>query len=185
MTEAEAIRQLQHGDIRGLEYLMACYQVKAVRTAFLITHDVQLAEDVVQDTFMRIHEHIRSYDESRPFEPYLMRSITNAALNTVEKSSGWVQLEPGEETVKVDHLLAKAASVEDQVEFALVKAEILAAVWQLSPRQRAVVVQRYYLDMSEQEMAETLGSPPGTVKWLLNAARGRLRGLLGSIRRAQ
>jgi RNA polymerase sigma-70 factor (ECF subfamily) len=56
---------------------------------------------------------------------------------------------------------------------------------ELSPRQRAVVVQRYYLEMSEKEMTETLEVAPGTVKWLLNAARSRLRSLLGSERNAE
>jgi DNA-directed RNA polymerase specialized sigma24 family protein len=45
-----------------------------------------------------------------------------------------------------------------------------------------VVAQRYYLEMSENEMAQALGAPAGTVKWLLNAARTRLQVLLGSER---
>jgi RNA polymerase sigma-70 factor (ECF subfamily) len=48
----------------------------------------------------------------------------------------------------------------------------------LSPRQRAVIVQRYFLEMSEKEMAEENHTANGTVKWLLNAARERLRALL-------
>jgi DNA-directed RNA polymerase specialized sigma24 family protein len=48
----------------------------------------------------------------------------------------------------------------------------------LSPRQRAVIVQRYFLEMNEKEMAEASGSAVGTVKWMLNAARKRLRDLL-------
>ena len=48
----------------------------------------------------------------------------------------------------------------------------------LSPRQRAVIVQRYYLDMSEKEIAAELAAAPGTVKWLLHAARKNLRSLL-------
>ncbi len=48
----------------------------------------------------------------------------------------------------------------------------------LSPRQRAVIVQRYYLEMSEKEMAAEAGVARGTIKWLLNAARERLRRLL-------
>jgi len=48
----------------------------------------------------------------------------------------------------------------------------------LSPRQRAVIVQRYFLEMSEKEMAVESGAAVGTIKWLLNAARERLRGLL-------
>ena len=49
----------------------------------------------------------------------------------------------------------------------------------MHPRQRAVIIQRYYLEMSEKEMSEALDSPRGTVKWLLNTARTRLRSLLG------
>lgn len=79
----------------------------------------------------------------------------------------------------MERLLDRAASVESQVEFTLLKREILAALSKLPPRQRAAIVQRYYLEMSEQEMSLTLEAAPGTVKWLLNAARKRLRHLLG------
>jgi RNA polymerase sigma-70 factor (ECF subfamily) len=48
----------------------------------------------------------------------------------------------------------------------------------LSLRQRAVIVQRYFLGMSEAEMASESGTAAGTIKWLLNAARRRLRGVL-------
>jgi RNA polymerase sigma-70 factor (ECF subfamily) len=56
--------------------------------------------------------------------------------------------------------------------------QIWDAMQKLSPRQRAVIVQRYFLEMSEKEMAQAAGSAVGTVKWMLNAARERLRGLL-------
>jgi RNA polymerase sigma-70 factor (ECF subfamily) len=85
----------------------------------------------------------------------------------------------------VEALLEQAASVEDQVEFNTLKWQIGEAISELPPRQRAVIVQRYYLEMSEKEMSEALASPPGTVKWLLNAARQRLRSLLGSERMAE
>ena len=65
-----------------------------------------------------------------------------------------------------------------QVESIEVQKQIWDAMRKLSPRQRAVVVQRYFLEMSEKEMAEAAGSAVGTVKWMLNAARERLRGLL-------
>jgi len=87
MLDTTAIRRLKNGDIGGLETLITRYQVKAVRTAFLIVHDEQLAEDIVQDAFIRIYQRIRGFDESRPFEPYLMRSVVNLALNTVRQQS--------------------------------------------------------------------------------------------------
>ena len=185
MDDVEAVRRLKHGDIGGLETLIARYQVKAVRTAYLITHDEPLAEDVVQDAFVRLFQRGRNFDESRPFEPYLMRSVINCALNAIEKNSRWVPMDGCKDSEALETLLVRAASVEEQVEFAQLKDEISTALSCLPPRQRAVIVQRYYLEMSEKEMAETLDTAPGTIKWLLNTARTRLRRLLGSERSAR
>ena len=180
----QAIHRLKRGEIAGLECLIARYQAKALRTAFLITHDEPLAEDVVQDVFVRFYQRAHYFDEARPFEPYFMRSVINTALNCLEREKKG-QSFPDEDTSEFESLLEQAASVEEQVEFNILKWQTTEALTKLPPRQRAVIVQRYYLEMSEKEMSEALDSPPGTVKWLLNAARARLRSLLGSERMAE
>lgn len=183
MDDQQAIRRLKNGDVGGLEQLIACYQAKAVRTAYLVTHDEPMAEDVVQDAFVRFYERVRYFDERRLFEPYFLRCVVNAALNAVEKER---RSTPVVDEVMDFHafeqLLSRALSVEAQVEFGELKREILQALGSLSPRQRVALVQRYYLDMSEKEMTEALDIAPGTVKWLLNAGRTRLRALLSSER---
>ena len=173
-----AIRRLKRGDIGGLETLVARYQRQAVQTAYLVTHDEPLAEDVVQDTFVRLYQRIRHFDESRPFGPYFMRSVANAALNAAEKTHRWVQLGPDTDVQALADLLTASESVEAQAERARLRQAIAAALAALPPRQRLAVVQRYYLGMTESEMAASLEAAPGTVKWLLNNARRRLRGLL-------
>jgi RNA polymerase sigma-70 factor, ECF subfamily len=178
MDDLQAIQRLKNGDIGGLEILVTRYQSKAVRAAFLVSQDESLAEDVVQDTFMRIYHRIRHFDSSRPFEPYLLRSVVNAALNVAQKTNRQLSLEGNLD--QVEGLLSQTASVESDVEYLQLKQKIIAALSSLEPRQRAVVVQRYYLEMSEKEMAAALNTPPGTVKWLLNAARTKLRNLLSS-----
>ena len=178
MDDVQAIRRLKRGEIGALETLVLRYQQKAIRTAFLITHDETLAEDVVQETFVRIYHRIHHFDPSRPFEPYLLRSVVNAALNVAQKAGRHLSLEGDLE--QAEGLLSQAASVESDVEYAQLKQRIIAALARLEPRQRAAVIQRYYLDMSEKEMAAALDAPPGTVKWLLNAARAKLRNLLDS-----
>ena len=177
MDEVEAVRRLKRGEIGGLEYFVARYQVKATRAAFLVIHDQARAEDVVQETFVRIFQNSSRFDETRPFEPYLMRSVVNAALNACRNDKRFVSIESDMESVK--ELISEAVSVESQVEYWELRNGIMEALKQLPPRERAVIVQRYYLDMSEKEMALALDTAPGTVKWLLNAARNRLRDLLG------
>lgn len=185
MDDLQAIRRLKNGDIGGLEILVARYQHKAVQTAFLITHDEQVADDVVQETFVRLYQRIRQFDEARPFEPYLLRSVSNAALNAAKKTRRWVQIGDGSEVEGLAELLTEATSVEDQAEYARLREQIFKALASLSPRERAAIVQRYYLGMSEKEMAENFSAAPGTVKWLLNTARERLRSLLRPERSAE
>ena len=176
MDEIEAVRRLKRGDIGGLEYFVARYQVKATRAALLVIGDQARAEDVVQETFIRIFQNSSRFDETRPFEPYLMRSVLNAALNACRNDKRFISMESNLDVV--EGLISEAASVETQVEYWDLRNGILDALQQLPPRERAVIVQRYYLDMSEKEMALALDAAPGTVKWLLNAARNRLRDLL-------
>ena len=185
MDDLQAIRRLKNGDIGGLEILVTRYQKKAVQTAYLITHDEQLAEDVAQETFVRLYRFIQHFDESRPVGPYLLRSVANAALNSVEKTSRWVQFGSGTDVQRLAELLTEAGSVEEQVEYARLKQEVSAALAALPPRQRTAIVQRYYLGMSEKEMAASLSAAPGTVKWLLSNARALLRGLLHPERNAE
>src|SRR5512139_3249726 len=93
--DLQAIRRLKMGDIAGLETLVARYQTKAMRVAFLITHDELQAEDVVQETFVRLYRKIAQFDPDRPFEPYLLKSVANAALNSIRGAKQQVPLPAG------------------------------------------------------------------------------------------
>lgn len=177
MDETQAaVQRLKRGDIGGLETLFTRHQIRAVRTAFLILQDEAAAEDVTQETFLRIYQRIRYFDETQPFEPYLLKSIVHAALNAVRRTNKVIPLDG--DLSEVETLLDGRDSPETQLETNQLNQQILSALNKLSPRQRAVIVQRYYLEMSEQEMSISLQAAPGTVKWLLNAARTRLRNLL-------
>ena len=116
MPDREAIQRLKNGDIGGLETLIARYQLKAVRAAYFIVQDEQTAEDIVQDTYLKIYERIRNFDESRPFEPYLLRSVVNTALNVARQGERFAPASNNGGLDGVENLLSQAASVESQVE---------------------------------------------------------------------
>lgn len=180
MNEHGAIARLKRGDIDGLETLMQLHQVRAVRTAFLITRDRALAEDVVQAAFVRVYERITQFDPERAFEPWLLRIVTNDAVKVATRRERFVPLHaPGDVEQTLADLFSNNQPGPDAAAEA---AELQQAVWtalgQLPPNQRAVIVRRYYLDMSETEMADDLDVPQGTIKSRLRAARQRLRTLL-------
>jgi len=83
MEESQAIEHLRRGGFDGLAWLVERHQLKALRTAFLITGERQLAEDIVQARFMQLPKAIRSFDTSRPFEPWFLRGVINAALSAL------------------------------------------------------------------------------------------------------
>lgn len=177
-SDLTAIRQLKDGDLGGLEHLVHRYQLQAVRLAFLVTRDRGLAEEVVQESFLRLQRSIRGFDESRPFEPWFLRTVLNRALNLIQRARRESPL-PDEDAGQVfSRLAARVESPQAQVEAAETEREVQLALEQLSPRQRLVIVQRYFLEMSEAEMANSSGTAPGTIKWLLSAARRRLRSVL-------
>ena len=91
MDEQKAIQRLKDGDIGGLEFLVNRYQVKAVHTAYLITRDLGLAEDIVQDVFLKAYHAIRGFQASRPFEPWFLRSVVNASIRHMQKTARQVQ----------------------------------------------------------------------------------------------
>ena len=97
MEEAEAIARLKQGDISGLETLVCRFQVQAVRTAFLITRDRALAEDIVQAAFVRAYECIELFDAGRPFGPWFLRMVVNDAIKTAARRERHVSLETGSE----------------------------------------------------------------------------------------
>ncbi len=178
MDDLEAIKRMRRGDINGLAALVERYQVRALRTAFLITQDQALAQDVVQAAFLRIYKRIEQFDITRPFAPWFLRAVVNAAVQASQKQQRSVSLDDDGAAWAFDDLPDPTPGPDSALE----AAELAQAVWQalqkLPPEQRAAIVMRYYLDFSEAEMSVALDSPPGTVKWRLHAARKQLRGLL-------
>lgn len=175
MEESEAISRLKHGDISGLEALVMLYQAQALRVAYLTTGDYALAEDVVQASFLRVYERIEQFDSTRPFGPWFLRSVINSAITAV-RGRRVISLET-QEGGELE-LPSPEPGLQEMLEAAETKGEILSALDRLPPCERAAIVMHYYLDWNNTEVAHKLSVPPGTVRRRLHDARRRLRRLL-------
>jgi RNA polymerase sigma-70 factor (ECF subfamily) len=181
MDEQQAIARLKQGDLSGLEFLVQQYQVLAVHTAYLISGDPALAEDLVQTAFLRVAYKIDQFDEQRAFRPWFLRIVVNDTVKAAKRQQKNVFLdEPVDETVS-NWLLDKGPSPEQLSEASDLRRKVWIALQQLPTIQRAVVVQRHFLEMSEAEMVEKLQVPASTVKWWLHTARKRLKVLLAGV----
>jgi RNA polymerase sigma-70 factor (ECF subfamily) len=188
LDEQRAVKRLKEGDIGGLAALVQHYQTEAIETAYLVTHDLTLAEDVVQDAFLQVYRYCASYDMSRPFRPWFMRSVVHAAVKAAEQATRTMALDTpvaGDEITLGDLLLDPAPGPDRIVEQAELQAALEAALLRLSPEQRAAVVLRYYLDLGDDDISEQLSCTTSTVRWRLHAARKQLRQWLYHLSPAQ
>jgi RNA polymerase sigma-70 factor (ECF subfamily) len=181
MEDQIAISRLKQGDLDSLETLVHRYQARAVHAAYMIVYDRPLAEDVVQMAFVKVAERIQQFDGERPFAPWFFRIVVNDALKLAKKQKRLVSLEepPDQPTAQLAKWLVDPGLQPQQVvEQKETHQIILKAIQSLPPGQRAVIVMRYYLDMSMSDMSAKTGRPLSTIKWWLRDARQRLRGLL-------
>lgn len=186
LSDQQAIALLKDGKIEGLAALVQRHQVRAVQTALFITCDRGLAEDVVQDAFLRAYRKIHQFDDGRPFSPWFLQIVMNAAKKAVTKQGRFLPLEaPDDGKQMAEWLIDPATGPELLSESAETGEQVWEAIRSLTPDQREAVVMRYFLRRTEREMVQALGRPATTVKWWLHAARQRLRQLLGPTRKGR
>ncbi len=152
---------------------MRLHQVRAVRTAFLIVGNREVAEDLAAEAFVSVYENIDRYDPRRPFAPWFYRVVVNHALKWLRRTRKHVALEATEQWC--DESTGPDTTVIAQES----RQAVANAVLKLPYEQRVTVVLRYYLDMDERQIAEVMKCPWGTVKWRLHSAKSKLRQMLG------
>jgi len=146
----------------AVTHLYAAHYRSLVRLGALLLRDTGAAEEVVQDSFVAMHQAWRRLQDPDRALAYLRQSVVNRARSAlrhrkvVERHAA-----PGD---------PDAASAEHGALLALEHAEVLAALGRLPVRQREVLVLRYYLDLTEHDIADTLGISRGAVK--SHASRG-------------
>jgi len=181
LEEKESITRLKQGDLDGLEFLVKAYQVRAVYAAYHILRDLKLAEDIVQDAFIRAAEKIEQFDERRSFGPWFLRSVINASIKAAERQKRMVSMESNsceEASSLARWLLDPKPGPEEIVETEDARRQVWSAMEQLTPEQRAVIIMHHFFEMSETEIMSELNRPVSTVHWWLRTARRYLKGLL-------
>ena len=152
---------------------MHAYQGIAFRTAYVIARNAADAEEAAQDGFVKAWRALGRFREGAPFRPWLLRIVANEASNR-RRSAGrraGLALRAATQEPSGD----AAPSPESALLSSEQRAALLAAVEELPEEQRSVVALRYFVGLTEVEVAETLGIPQGTVKSRNARALERLR----------
>ena len=162
------VRGAQSGSVPDLEALFRHHWPRAYRAAYLVVHDSAAAEDIAQEAFLAAVRGLDRFDRRRPFGPWLHRIVVNRAIDwsrsrALRRESGdaWLALAEAPATPESEHAQTLAAALAD-----------------LSPEHRAVIVMRHLLEYTPGEIAAALGLPRGTVNSRLRRGLDELAGRL-------
>jgi len=156
----------------AITVLYRAHWTRLVRLAALLTRDASVAEEIVQDAFVALHRRWDSLGDRVAAQAYLRTSVVNGARSALRHRG-----------VEERHRRPGApepAGPEERALRSTEDARVMAALRTLSRRQQEVLVLRYYGDLSEQDIAGTLGLSKGAVKSHAHRALAALRSALES-----
>jgi RNA polymerase sigma factor (sigma-70 family) len=176
--DSELIAQYRNGSEVAFDLLVDRYKTKVYTTIFLIVKDQEIAEDLLQDVFVKVIQTLNSdkYQEEGKFQPWLMRIAHNLAIDHFRKAKRYptIILEDG------SNVFNSLKFADHSIEDLKVKEETISMVKKmiedLPEAQKEVLIMRHYMDMSFQEIADKTGVS-------INTALGRMRYALIHLRK--
>ena len=160
----------------AVEELYAAHYRRLVRLSVLLVGDQETAEEMVQDSFVAMHGRWRTLTDPDKALAYLRQTVVNRSRSALRhrgvrrRYAAFEQPGPGPRLVQAGADESALASERRRV--------VLAALRRLPGRQREVLALRYYLDLSEADIAHTLGISRGAVKSHASRGVAALRSLM-------
>jgi RNA polymerase sigma-70 factor (ECF subfamily) len=180
--DRDLAERARRGEVDAYERLVETYQQLAFRVAYVITRSAADAEDAVQDAFVKAFYALPRFRPGSAFRPWLLRIVANESRNRRRAAGRREALAlrfQGEASAPPGGASGGAASSPEALTLdAEQNRALVEALGLLEERDREVIVLRYFLDLSEAEMASALDCARGTVKSRLSRALVRLRQLV-------
>jgi RNA polymerase sigma-70 factor (ECF subfamily) len=174
--DRDLIERVRAGDASAYDALVRRHLARATSIARRLLGNIEDAEDLVQEAFMRALDRLESFDTTRAFAPWFYRLLINAGINA-RKARTLRAAEPERGDAP-----SRGASPLELTERREIRERFATALAALPPRQRLVVSMFEVDGLSTTEIAESLGISPETVRWHHHQARHALRATLAALR---
>lgn len=166
----QLILKIASGDMTALEALYNEMAKSVFAFSMSIVKNSQMAEDVMQDTFVRIHASASGFSATGTGKAWIMQIARNLSLNAVTRRA----------STEPEELIAEKASADSTEDAALSKTMLSEAMNKLTDAERTVVVMHAVSGLKMEEIAATLGEPVGTVKWRHAQGLKKIRGVFSA-----
>jgi RNA polymerase sigma-70 factor (ECF subfamily) len=190
LPDADVVALAQQGREVAYRELLRRYERPVFSLVFRMVRDRAVAEDLAQDTFIKVLNHIDRYRPEFKFSSWLFKIANNVAIDHLRKRQlDTVSIDGSPHAATAAEAAATAFELPDHAESALDELEakelgsaIERAIATLRPEYRACILLRHVEGRSYEEIAATLDLPLGTVKTFIHRARHQLREVLGELR---
>lgn len=178
LSDQELISQYLKGDETALEHLINKHKSRLFTYIFLLIKDRELAEDVFQDTFIKVIKTLKtgSYNEEGKFLPWVMRISHNLIIDHFRKSSKMRAQRSTDEYDVFETLDLLEDNVEDKMVKDQIHQDVRNMIEKLPPEQKEVLMMRAYEDMSFKEISDLTNVS-------INTALGRMRYAILNLRK--
>jgi RNA polymerase sigma-70 factor, ECF subfamily len=177
-NDADLVRRLQRRDPRAMAELYDRYGRLVYALILRVVRDGGIAEDLVQETFLRVWNRVQGFDAERGgLGAWLLAVARNRAIDYLRSAAG--RMRNAVEVPETDHP-AMFADMEKELFNSDRVRRVRTALEKLSANQRAVIELAYFEGLSQAEMAERMKQPLGTVKTWVRTALKSLRDELGT-----
>ena len=189
-SDQDVVAQAKQGHEAAFRELVRRYERPVFALVYRMVRDRALAEDLAQETFLKVLNGIKSYRSEFKFSSWIFKIASNAAIDHLRKRTlDTLSLDGAPDATTPDARAATALDVGDRGESPLQQVEarelgtaIERAIGRLRPEYRTCILLRHVEGHSYEEISQMLDLPLGTVKTYIHRARNELRGHLGDRR---
>jgi RNA polymerase sigma-70 factor (ECF subfamily) len=180
LSDEEVMARFQEEDAAAFDELVHRYKERLFTFIDQMVHNRPLAQDLLQETFIRLWRHKLKYRNIARFSTWLYTIAGNLVRSEMRRQAREprVDLEPRDPADRPIELPHPGPAVDSQVHRRMTVERVRAAIDQLPDEFREVILLRELEELSYEEIVEVLRVPLGTVKSRINRARGRLQLLL-------
>ena len=190
LPDADVARLAQQGREAAFRELVRRYERPVFSLVFRMVRDTATAEDLAQDTFIKVLNHVDKYRAEFKFSSWLFKIANNVAIDHLRRRQlDTISMDGSPHASSASDIEATSFDIADKSESALDEMEakelgsaIERAIGALRPEYRACIMLRHVEGRSYEEIAATLDLPLGTVKTYIHRARGQLREALEHLR---
>lgn len=165
-SEKELIKSLKKSKEEAFEYVIDTYGNKLFKTCYLILNNKEEAEDVVQETFLKVFKEIKSFKEKSSLYTWIYRIAINLSKDSLKKKSDFIEYED---------FIESSVVLEEEVFEKIDNSILKEKVFSLNHIYKEIIVLFYFEELSIKEICEILQEKEGTIKSRLNRARNILK----------